>query len=106
MKLLDKDNVQIGNLKTDLYSIFLKNYIRQGGKIDEHAMIYAYNYFVFLTLTKTFGYRMSLEEIKKNPRLYEFIIENKEIEKFVKSLLDEKINTITDHEYLVDRFKK
>lgn len=106
IKLLDKDNVQIGNLKSDLYSIFLKNYIKQGGNFDEHAMIYAYNQFVFTVLTKTFECRAALKEISENPNFYKFILENKDIEIFVKDLLQGKINCITDHEFLIDRFQK
>lgn len=105
IKLYDKDNVQIGNLKSDLYGVFLKNYLKQGGKLDAHAMIYAYNCFVFSMLSKTFEYRLAKQELIENPELYNFIIENKDIETFIQELLKEKINGMTDHDYLIDRFK-
>lgn len=105
IKLYDKDNVQIGDLKSDLHGIFLKNYLEKGGKLDCHAMIYAYNCFVFSLLSKTFGYRLAKQELINHPNLYRSIIENKDIETFVHELLEDKINGIIDHDYLVDRFK-
>jgi len=106
IKLLDKDNVSFNGRKSDLYSIFLKRYIEFGGKENDKAMIYAYNFFTFLCLSKRFQYRFYLEELKQDPSLFRNILENKEVEEFIKKLLEDEIDNVTDHEVLIDRFKK
>lgn len=106
LKLLDKDNVMFNGRKSDLYNAFLKRYIELGGKESEQAMIYAYNFYVFLCLSKRFQYRFYLDELKQDQNLFKSIIENDEIENFIKALLSDEIDNIADHEFLIDRFKK
>lgn len=101
IKLIDVDNIMIGNYSCDLLSTVYEDYFRYGGHDLNSARIYNFNLISFMfLLNKLKTYDIS--EINKTTYKKDYDFLNKEAIRMCNDLLNIKIDSSIDHEYLID----
>lgn len=102
VKLIDMDNVTLKYFDKDTTSFLLQNYINLGGKDNFNAVIYALNLITYTLLTN----QTSEYDIEKLKQVKTTQINNKDSITLVSQLLEGKVNTNCDNEFLIDMIKK
>lgn len=101
LELIDIDNITIGDYKKDLDSFLIKNYCYCGGQDGLNARIYNFNLITYILLiNNTIEYNIAKLRQKFECDIKTF--DDKEIYELCYNLLNGKINTNCDNEYLID----
>lgn len=101
LELIDIDNIQIGDYKRDIDSFLIRDYYMYGGKNDDNARIYCLNLITYmLMIGRTSNY--DIKELRKTMNRDQIIFENSDTLRLCKELLQPKIDSSCDHEYLID----
>ncbi len=105
IKLIDIDNVIMKDLPIDLVSTIYEDYFRYGGHDFNSSRIFNFNLISFMFLLnklKTYD----LKEINKTTYQKDYDFLNKDAIKICNDLLNIKIDSSVDHEYLIDAIDK
>ena len=105
LKLIDIDNIMMEDLPIDLLSTIYEDYFRYGGYDFNNARIFAFNLISFmLLLNKINSY--DIKEINKTTLKKDYDFLNIEAIKICDNLLNIKIGSSADNEYLIDAIDK
>lgn len=99
--LIDVDNVGMKGLPIDLYSSIYEEYFRYGGHSFDMARIYAFNLISFMLLTNKLE-TYNISEINQNTYQNDYNFLNDDAKKICRDLLNIKIGSRCDNEYLID----
>lgn len=105
MKLIDIDNIMMEDLPIDLLSTIYEDYFRYGGHNFNNARIFTFNLVSFMFLMnklKTYN----INEINKTTYKKDYDFLNNDAIKICDDLLNIKIDSASDHEYLIDAISK
>lgn len=105
LKLIDIDNIMMEDLSIDLLPTIYEDYFRYGGYDFNNARIFAFNLISFmLLLNKINSY--DIKEINKTTLKKDYDFLNIEAIKICDNLLNIKIGSSADNEYLIDTIDK
>ena len=101
IKLIDVDNIMMEGLPIDLLSTIYEDYFRYGGHDFNSSRIYTFNLISFMLLmNKLKSY--DIAEINKTTLKKDYDYLNNEAIKICNDLLNIKIDSSADHDYLID----